>query len=169
MAGEVEAVLCGAIGECAVAVVDVQHVPALHAEVVHARDEDVEPAVAVDIGHRDAALPADRIGDAGSGRDVLEAEVAQVAVQPVSTQVRGEVQVDQSIAIDVSRCDTAAIVVVQIVDDVDRGIFRQCIGERDAARLRRNGREERRGGGGTRSTTRKGDNEREKFSQGAPV
>src|ERR1041384_2385030 len=74
----------------------------LHREVIAPRDEDVDAAVAVDVGHRDAALPADRVGDAGPGRDVLELKVSLVAVQPVGAQVRGEVDVEQTVAVAVS-------------------------------------------------------------------
>ena len=144
VAGEGESILGGAVRERAVAVVDVQHVAAVHAEIVHARNVDIETTVAVDIGHRDAALPPDRIGDARAVGDVLEPEVAQVAVQPVGAQVRREIQIDQSITVDVAGRHAAAVVVVQVIDDVDRGVGEgQSVGERDPARLRRDNLEDR--------------------------
>src|SRR5256886_1207519 len=58
VAGEVESILLGAVGEGAVAVVDVQDVVAVHREIAHGGDVDVQAPVAVDVGHGDAGLPA---------------------------------------------------------------------------------------------------------------
>src|SRR5205823_6005199 len=45
IAGEVEAVLLGAVGERAVSVVDVEHVVPMHRDKVHGGDVDVDGAV----------------------------------------------------------------------------------------------------------------------------
>ena len=93
---------------------------AVHREVVDTRDEDVDITVAVDVGHGDARLPADRISDAGALRDVLEPVIALVYVEPIGADVRGEVQIGQAIVVDVAHSDTAAVVEIQVGQDVER-------------------------------------------------
>ena len=133
VAGEVESILLGAVGEGAVAVVDVQDVVAVHREMTHGGDVDVQAPVAVDVGHGDAGLPAIGICHAGALGDVLEPVVPQVPVQPIGTHVRGEVEIRKAVAVDIAHGDTAAVVVVEEVDDVERGILlRDCVDERDA-------------------------------------
>jgi hypothetical protein len=118
-----------------ISVVDVEHVAAVHAEVADAGDIDVEPPVAVDVGHRDPGLPALGVRHTGVLGDILEAEVPRVAIETVGPQVRREVQVRQAVAIDVSGRYAAAVVVVQVVQDVERRIFGQRVDERDTARF----------------------------------
>ena len=133
VAGEVESILLGAVGEGAVAVVDVQDVVAVHREIAHGGDVDVQAPVAVDVGHGDAGLPAIGICHAGALGDVLEPVVAQVPVQPIGTHVRREVEIGEPVAVHVAYGDAAAVVVVEEVDDVERGILlRHLVDERDA-------------------------------------
>src|SRR5438034_1286311 len=99
---EVEAVLLGAVGERAVPVVDVEDVVPVHREKVDAGDVDVDEAVPVDVGHGDAGLPAVGIGDAGPVGDVLEPIISLVQVQPVGSDVRGEIEVGQAVVVDVT-------------------------------------------------------------------
>src|SRR5205823_12445624 len=113
-----------------------QHIAAVHREVVDGRDEDVEVAVAVDVGHGNASLPAYRVGHTGAIGDVLESVVALVDVEPIRANVRGEVKVGQAIVVDVAGRNSAAVVVVQVVQNVERGVFWQPIDERDARATR---------------------------------
>ena len=130
VAGVLEPELLRAVGERAVAVVDVQDVAAVHREVAHARDVDVEMAVAVHVGHRDAGRPPAGPRHARALGDVLEPVVPLVQVEPVGPEVGGEVEVGQPVAVDVARRDAAAVVVVQVVEDVELGTLRQLVGER---------------------------------------
>ena len=134
--GEVETVLLGPVGEGAVAVVDVEHVVPVHPEIVDTRDVDVDKPVPVDVGHRDAGLPGPRVRDPGALGDVLEAVIALVQVEPVGTDVRGEVEVRQPVVVDVAHRHAAAVVVVQVGEDVECGVVGQPVGERDAGALR---------------------------------
>ena len=144
----------------------------LHPQVIHTGDVDVEAPVAVDVGHRDAAFPSHRIRDAGAGGDVFEPEVAEVAIEVVRAQVRGEVEIDEAVAIDVARRHAAAIVEVQIVDDVHRGVFGEHVGECDSS-SRTPDRFEERGHGWHATTAKRGQGgrkqKRQMSSQGAPV
>ena len=137
IAGVLETVLPGAIGEGAVAVVDVEHVAPVHREVFDARHVDVDAPIAVDVRHRDAGLPAIRVGDARLVGDILELIVPLVPIELVGTKVRGEIKILESIAIDITNSDAAAVVVVEIVDDVEVRRLRQLIDELYAGGLRR--------------------------------
>ena len=59
----------------------------MHAEVVDAGDVDVELPVAIDIGHRDAGLPALRRRRRPPVGDVLELIVALIAIELVGAEV----------------------------------------------------------------------------------
>ena len=127
-----EPVLFGAIGESAVAVVDVEDVASVLAQVVDAGNVDVDLPVAVDIRHGDARLPAYRIRQARPLGDVLELVVAFVSIEPVRTEVGGEVEIGKAVAIDVADGDAGAIVVVEVVEDVEVGLLGKNVGEADA-------------------------------------
>ena len=146
-----EAELPGAVGEGAVAVVDVEHVVPVHPEIADRRDVDVDPAVAVHVGHRDARLPTagapPHPPHARPVGDVLEAVVALVEIEPVGAEVRREVEIGQAVVVDVARGHAAAVVVVEVVQDVEGRVFRQAILERDAGRPRRQQLEQARAGG----------------------
>ena len=136
---EVEAVLLRLVAERPVVVVDVEHVPAVDAEVIDATHVEIHVAVAVDVGRGDAGLPADRIGDAGALGHVLEAVVALVQIEAIRAAVGREVEVGEPVVVDVSDRDAAAVVVVEVVQDVERGVFGERVGEADprAARAQR--------------------------------
>src|SRR5438552_5171378 len=125
----------GAVGEGAVAVIDVEDVATVHSEVVDARYVDVDLPVAIDVGHRDAGFPADRIGDAGLVGDVLELIVALIAIELVRAEVRGEVQVGEPVSVDIADGNSGTVVVVQVVEDVKVRPLRQVVGERDSGRF----------------------------------
>ncbi len=144
VADVVESVLARPVGERAVAIIDEEHVAAVHREVIDAGDVDVDIAVAVHVGHRHAGLPALGIGHAGVRGDVLEVVIASVQVEPVGSDVRREVEIGKAVVIDVADGDTTAVVVVQVVEDVEGGVIRQAIHERHAGGFGWQGFEERR-------------------------
>src|SRR5260370_17280207 len=82
---EIEPVLLGPVGERPVAVVDVQHVAAVNAQVIDTADEDVEKAVAVHVGYRYAVIPADRIVHSPALVDILELSFTPIQPQPIPT------------------------------------------------------------------------------------
>ena len=136
-AGEVEAVLLRPVRERPVAVVDVEHVVAVHREEVDAGDVDVHPAVPVDVRHRDSGLPAVGIGDAGPRGDIFEPIVPLVQIEAVGPHVRREIQVRQTVVVDVAHGYAAAVVEVHVVEDVERGVVGQPVRERDTGPLGR--------------------------------
>ena len=139
-----ESVFRGSVGEGAVAVIDVEHIPAVQREVGDGRNVDVEMSVAIHVGHRDAGRPARRVAHTGPLRDVLEPEIAGVPIQPVGPEVGREVQVRQAVAINVAGGHAPAVVVVEIIDDVELGRLRQLVDERHTGPLRGEKLEQRR-------------------------
>ena len=136
IADVIEPVLFRSVGERPVPVVDVEHVAPVHREVVDAGDVDVQPAVAIDVRHRDAGLPAVRVGDARFLGDVLELIVALIAIELVRAEVRSEVEIREPVPVDVAGGDATAVVVVEVVQGVEVGPFRKRVGERNARCLR---------------------------------
>ena len=132
-----EAEVLGAVGERAVTVVHVQHVAAAHRWVADGRDIDVNTAVSVDVGHCNAGLPAIRAFDPRAFGDVFEAVTSPVTIESVGAEVGREVEVLQTVAVHVSYRDTAAVVVVQVVENVEFGAFRDIVAEGDAGGLGR--------------------------------
>ena len=136
IADVLQSVLLGAIGEGPIAVIDVEHVVPVHREVVDTRDVDVDLPISVDVRHRDARLPAIRISDARFVGDVLELIVPLIAIELVGAEVRREIEIGQAIPVDVAHRDSAAVVVVEVVEDIEVRLLRQRIGEGDAGRSR---------------------------------
>ena len=65
-------------------------------------DEQIEVAVAIDVEQRTAGAPPIAAGiEAGLGRDVLEASLAEIAIQHVAAEV-GDEQVDAAVAVHVA-------------------------------------------------------------------
>ena len=79
----IESVLLRAIGERAVTVVDVQHVPSVHGEVIDGGDINVDVTVPVHVRHRNAGFPANGIRHAGVIGDILESIIAPVQVKAI--------------------------------------------------------------------------------------
>ena len=123
-----ESILLRSVGESAVAVVDVEHVVAVHGEVVDGGNVDVDLPVSVDVGHGDAGFPPVGISDARLPGDVLELIIPFIPIKPVRTDVRREIQIREPITVDIADCDATAIVVVEVVDDVEARL-RQGVGE----------------------------------------
>ena len=115
-AGRAEPGLRGPLGEHAVPIVDEQrHAPAERA------DEQVQVAVAVDVGEDGAGREAPRHRDARLGRDVLEAPVAQIAVQGVRALVARQVNVGKPVSIHVAQGDPAALRQVAVPEGAVEG------------------------------------------------
>src|SRR5207253_9987149 len=97
-------------------------------------DEQIEVAVTVDVGEHGARGMATGQRDAGPGRDVFEAGVAEVAVQGVRALVAREVDVGEAVAVHVAQRDTAALRQVAVPE---RAVERHGVGESDAGPRRR--------------------------------
>src|SRR6185312_1581973 len=67
---------------------------------------------------------------------VLEPIIPLVQVQPVGSDVRREVDVLQAVVVDVTHRDATTVVVVHVLENVERGVVGQPVGERDAGALR---------------------------------
>ena len=72
-------------------------------------DEQIEVAVTVDVGEHGTRGMATGQRDAGSGRDVFEVKVAEVAVQGVRALVARQVDVGEAVAVHVAQRDAAAL------------------------------------------------------------
>ena len=150
IADVVESVLIRPVRERAVAIINEEHVPAVHREVIDAGDVDIDVAVAVHVRHRHTGFPARGISHAGARRDVFEVVIAPVQVQPVGSDIRCEVEIGKAVVIDVAHGDTAAVVVVQVAEHVEGGVIGKSIRECHARRFGRERLEEgcvRRGDG----------------------
>ena len=141
---QVETVLGGPFGEaeaaCHSAVVDEQLVFALELLVItHLAHVNIEPAVAVHIGDGDARFPAAGAAHAGRRGEVCEPAAAAVEVEFVLAGVRGKVQIRQTIVIQVAGCHAAAIVVIEVLNDVHaiRRLIGQDVRKINAGRRRR--------------------------------
>ncbi len=109
--------------------VDVELVDApLERQVAGVAHVDVEQAVTVDVSHRHARLPGiPTSGDAGLIRDVFEAEVALVEIQPVVGHISGEIEVVQAVAVQVS--DGHARAVREILEEQLIAMRRRLLGQ----------------------------------------
>src|SRR5437763_564721 len=100
--------------------------------MAHGRDEQVWITVVVDVGER--APHADRVGHAqpGSGGDVHEPAAADVFPELVGAELRHEIEIGETIAIDVRGAHAAPVVVVrELVGPA--GVVDDPVLERDAA------------------------------------
>ena len=139
--GRAEPGVSGPLGEDAVAVVHEER----DASAERA-DEQIEVAVTVDVGEHGARGMATGQRDAGPGRDVFEAGVAQVAVQGVRALVAREVDIGEAVAVHVAQRDAAALCQVAVpqgavdgdgVGEANSGAWWRQLGEpRTAARRR---------------------------------
>ena len=125
-----ESQLPRAVGERAIAIVHVEHVASPHGEIAHAGHVQVEPAIAVDIGHRDARGPSAAAAHPRALGHVLERVIPFVEIEPVGAAVRGEIQVGQPVAVHVARSNSTPVIEVEIVENVERGVLGQPVLER---------------------------------------
>ena len=132
-----QAVRGGLIRERAVAVVDEQLVPALLVQKSHVGHIYVEQPVAVHIRHGNPFRPIPFARYACLIGHVFEPEIAPVQVQSVGQRTRREIQIDETVSVHIARSHAAAIVVIQIIENVERRIRRQIVAEPDARILRR--------------------------------
>src|SRR6267143_6673537 len=109
---QVEAICCGAFFEPGnalpvAALVDEELIVSRERRVyAHVRYIDVQEAVAVDVDQHDAGRPEIRLRFERPVGNIVESEIPPVDVQPVATLVRREVEVRQTVAVDISGLNT---------------------------------------------------------------
>src|SRR5690606_4060016 len=99
------------------------------------RDVDVELAVPIYICHRDASRPAAVTSDSGRFGDVFKLEISLVKVEPIRDLIAGEIKVHQSVTVDVAGRNAAAVVEVEVIEDVDFRCGRELILESNSCLL----------------------------------
>ena len=97
-------------------------------------DEQIGIAVVVDVGERAPDRDLVGHGQPGAGGDVLEATIAQVLPQLAGTELGHEIEIGETVAVDVRGAQSAAVVVVRELVAL-AGVVDDPILERDAARL----------------------------------
>ena len=81
---------------------------------------DIEKSIAVDIGHGNARAPVGGTGHTGFGRNVFENKISLVEVEfVIPLAVGGKIDIGQAIVVDVAGGHSAAIVVIQVVQDIE--------------------------------------------------
>ncbi len=102
--------------------------------MAHRRDEQVGIAVVVDVGER--ASHRDRVGPSQprSGGGIHEPTVTQVLPELVGAELRDEIEIGETIAIDVRGAQSASVVVVNELIVLAR-VVDDPVHERDAASL----------------------------------
>ena len=118
--------LRGDVAKCPVAEVLKQSIA-----VAHRRDEQVGIAVVVDVGECASHADLVRQCQPGSGGDVHETAVAEVLPELVGAELRHEIEIGETVAIDVRGAHSAPVVVVrQFVGPA--GVVDDPVLERDA-------------------------------------
>jgi hypothetical protein len=84
-------------------------------------DVDIEPAVAVDVGHDGAGAPHAILAEAGFCGDIFEVEAAFVEIEFVLTHVGGEEDIGESVVVDVA--DGYAAAIVEVAEEEAVGEF----------------------------------------------
>src|SRR6266516_1643885 len=136
-ADQVQAIRCGAFCEPGYAVLVVAQydeeliVSLERREAAHVRYINIQHAVAVDVDEHDACRPEIRMSFERPVRNILESEIPPVDVQPVLTLVRREVEVRQTVAVEISGRNTATVIVVEVIEDVQLRCGLQCVDEAD--------------------------------------
>ena len=119
-------------GKGTVLLVDVQFVAAVVTlDITGVADVDVEPAVRIDVGHRHAGTPGGLSRYAGPLGHVLELHVPPVEEEAVIYPVTAQVDVGQSVVVDVTQGHAAAVVEVAVGVDVEVLVEVERIGEVD--------------------------------------
>ena len=81
---------------------------------------DVEKTVPIDIGHGDAGGPIGIAGYSGPGRDIFKNEIAFIKIEFVAALVGRQIDIGQTVIIDVPNRHTRSIVVIQVVEYAQR-------------------------------------------------
>ena len=134
---QVEAICCGAFFEPGnalpvAALVDEELIVSRERRVAaHVRYIDIQQAIAVDVDEHNSGRPELRLRSERAIRNILEFEISPVDVQPVLTLVRREVEVRQTVAVEISGRNTATVVVVEVIEDVQLRCGVQFVDEVD--------------------------------------
>src|SRR5881396_4236225 len=134
---QVEAICCGAFFEPGnalpvAALVDEELVVSRERRVAaYVRYIDIEQSVAVDVDQHDTYGPEIRLRFERPVGNILESEIPPVDVQPVPALVRREVEVRQTVAVEIAGGNTATVVVVEVIEDVQLRCGLQFVDEAD--------------------------------------
>src|ERR1051325_10898620 len=116
MRNQIDARVFRDVPESSVAIVFEEQVPA-----AYRRDEEILIAVVVDAREGGGDADLSRHADAGVGRDVPEASPAQILPELVPADLVDEVDVVETVAVDVGDREAGAVIVV------DRLVVAPCI------------------------------------------
>ena len=88
---------------------------------------NVQPAIAIDIGHHTAAVPAALAFNSGSGTYVFELEFPLIQIQLVRTLIGSKKQIGKTVVVDVTNRHAPAVVVVQIIQNANVLVWEQVV------------------------------------------
>src|SRR5690606_332318 len=123
--------------EGSVAVVDKQFVLAiLTLEVAGVAYIDVDPSIAIDVGHGDAGAPVLGSCHASGFGNVFEAEIALVEKEPIGPHVSGKEYVVEAVVVDVADAYPTPVVVISEGEDIEVLLIFDAVDEVDTGLLR---------------------------------
>ena len=102
----------------------------------HSANVNIQPTVVVDIHHGDPCVPVGVTHHTRSDSNVFKLEVALVQVKFIFPLVGREVNILQTIVVDVSNSKPATVIKIEIIEYTQLLSVGKLIGETDA-RLRR--------------------------------
>ena len=115
VAGVSNAVLLGHFFKSAVFLVDVQLIFAVITfDLARVANVDVQPTVAIDVGHTYPGRPGAFATHLGFFRNVFKLPIAPIEVQAILIHIGGKVDVDQAIVVDIPQCDPSTIVEIAV-------------------------------------------------------
>jgi len=93
--------------------------------------EDIQPAVVVDIDHNHASAPGVGVGYAGFICNVFEFEIAFVKIEFITTHIGREVNIGQSVVVDIADGTAGAVVKISVTENIELGGILRFVGEVD--------------------------------------
>jgi len=128
-----ETVFSGFVGEGQIMIIDEELTFGfLTIDIAGVADEDVEPAIVVNVGHNDAGTPVTLGAEACFGGDVFELPVAFVEIEFIGAHVGGEENIGPTIVIDITDSGAATVIKITVAEDVEVGTVPDLIAESDA-------------------------------------
>jgi hypothetical protein len=129
----VETIFMGLFGEGAIVIVDEELVAAVEIFVsAYLGEIDVRPAVIVHVGDGDACFPIAPAFYTGFCGDVVKMKITFVMIEYTSALVGDEIDIGQTVAIEVCDGNAPAIIIIKVVEDIERVGISDPIFEADA-------------------------------------